>query len=70
MVSRIEEAADTYENDEFIRRSLYTAYTKILLYWNKQEQSPVYIAAIILDPILKWSYFNEWEPEWRPNIKR
>ena len=70
MVSRIEEAADTYENDEFMRRSLHAAYTKILLYWNKQERSPVYIAAIVLDPTLKWSYFDEWEPEWRPNMKR
>ena len=70
MVSRIEEVADTYENDEFMRRSLHAAYTKILLYWNKQERSPVYIAAIVLDPTLKWSYFDEWEPEWRPNMKR
>ena len=54
--------------------SLYAGWTKILKYWNRTERSPVYIAVIVLDPTLKWSYFDDWDPEWQPymhqNIKQ
>ena len=38
-------------------------------YWNKTERAPAYIAAIVLDPTEKWSYFEHWDDDWRPDMK-
>lgn len=39
-------------------------------YYRKADRAPAYIAAIVLDPTKKWSYFQDWEPEWRTNAER
>ena len=49
--------------------SLQTGFTKLLKYWNKTDRSPAYIAAIVLDPTVKWQYFDTWDPQWRPDMK-
>ena len=69
MVNRFEQAIKVYANDEFMAASLHAGWTKSLLYWNRSDRSPVYIAAIVLDPTLKWSYFDDWQADWQPNLK-
>ncbi len=72
LVARFEKAIEVYEasNDQFIMSSLQAGWSKILKYWNRTERSPVYIAAIVLDPTLKWSYFDDWDPEWQPQMRQ
>ena len=70
MIIRLEEAKTTYQHDQFMVSSIQAGWTKALKYWNHTERSPVYIAAIVLDPTLKWSYFESWKPEWQPNIRQ
>jgi hypothetical protein len=64
-----EDAIEEFKDHVFMVESLQTGYTKLLKYWNKTERSPAYIAAIVLDPTVKWEHFNTWDPEWQPNMK-
>ena len=39
-------------------------------YYNMTDESPVYVAAIILDPNAKWKYIeNNQKVDWVPNAK-
>ncbi len=64
-----EEAIEEFADHDFMRESLQTGFTKLLKYWNKTERSPAYIAAIVLDPTVKWTYFEDWDPTWQPNME-
>ncbi len=37
---------------------------------SKADQVPAHIAAIVLDPTQKRSYFRDWEPEWQTSAKQ
>jgi len=69
MVFKFERALITYRDDPFMKSSLHAGLTKALKYWNKTDRSPAYIAAIALNPTVKWTYFDKWEEAWRPHIK-
>lgn len=42
---------------------LDAGYDKLLKYFNKAERSPAYIAAVVLNPQLKWTVFMNWKEE-------
>ena len=64
-------AIERYSIHRFIYNYLQARYIKLLKYWKLTGRAPVYIAAIILDPTLKYDYFdNYWDPNWQPGIKR
>ena len=44
-------------------------WKKLTEYYRKADRAPVYIAAIVLDPTKKWSFFRDWEPEWLTSAK-
>ena len=31
--------------------------------------NPFSIAAIVLDPTVKWQHFDTWDPQWRPDMR-
>lgn len=64
-----EDAIVEFADHAFMLESLQTGLTKLLKYWNKNSRSPAYIAAVVLDPTVKWEHFDTWDAEWRPNIK-
>ncbi len=70
IIQMIEEALVEFNYHDAMRESLQAALTKITHYWNRHNLSPVYIAAIALDPRRKWNYFKRWETSWAPNMKR
>ena len=57
VAERFEEALSNIGSHVFVLESLHAGYAKLLKYWNKTERSlaSVYIAAIVLDPTVKWS---------------
>lgn len=69
LIQHFENSVIEYAQHEFMRGSIQTGYTKMLQYWNKTQKLPAYIAAIVLDPTTKYTYFDDWDPEWQPNIK-
>lgn len=64
-----ENAIKTCENHPFMLERLHAGYDKLSKHWNMTERSPAYIAAIVLDPTVKWNYFDKWNPQWQPNMK-
>ena len=68
---RFEQAIEKYEaiQDQFMISCLQAGWSKILKYWHRTDRSSVYIAAIVLDPTLKWSYFDDWDPNWQPAMR-
>lgn len=70
LLERFEEAEVQFATHTFMRESVQAGYTKMLQYWNKTERSPAYVAAIVLNPALKYMYFDRWDPEWQPQMKQ
>lgn len=64
-----EKYSSQFSEHDFMRQSIQTGYAKLLEHWNKSERSPAYIAAIVLDPTIKYDYFREWDPESQSNLK-
>ena len=49
---------------------LNSGWAKIEKYYNMTDESLAYVAAIILDPNIKWKYIeNNWRKAWHRNIK-
>ena len=69
LVSIFEDAIEEFKDHAFLSQSLQTGLTKLLKYWNRTQRSPAYIAAIVLDPTTKWTFFEGWNAEWYPNMK-
>ena len=70
MLECFEKAAVQFIDHSALRESVQSGWTKMLKYWNRTERSLAYMAAIVLNPCIKWSYFDEWEADWRPNMKQ
>ena len=64
-----EDAIVEFVDHAFLWKSLPAGFTKLLKYWNKTGRSPAYIAAIILDPTIKWQHFDTWDPRWQPDMR-
>ena len=69
LIGCFEDAAKQFSRNNFMRESIEAGHTKMLEYWNKTARSPAYIAAIVLDPTTKYTYFKHWKPEWQPDMK-
>jgi hypothetical protein len=70
VLDSFEEASTQFADHDVLRESVQAGYTKMLKYWNKIARSPVYMAAIVLNPCGKWTYFDKWDADWRPNMKQ
>lgn len=47
-----------------------SGWEKLSKYYKLTDQSPVYIAALVLNPNFKWRYIQEnWTKEWIPAAK-
>ena len=65
-----EEGVEKYRHDEYMSTCIDAGWKKLTEYYRKADRAPAYIAAIVLDPTKKWSYFCDWEPEWRHSAKQ
>ena len=70
LLSLFEEAKTRYSNDPFMASRVNSAWSKLDKYYTKTNDSAAYVAALVLDPGMKWEYVNStWESEWIPNAK-
>jgi len=74
LLEHIERAKLEYEHlNKHIYSSLNNAWYKLNNYYSLTDMSPIYIAGVVLNPQLKWSYFEEkWshKPEWMGDARR
>jgi hypothetical protein len=65
-----EQAKVQYKNDPFMASRVNSAWSKLDKYYTKTNDSTAYIAALVLDPCMKWEYIiSTWQPEWIPDAK-
>jgi hAT family C-terminal dimerisation region len=65
-----EQAKVQYKDDPFMASRVNSAWSKLDKYYTKTNNSAAYIAALVLDPCLKWEYITSaWQPEWIPDAK-
>jgi hypothetical protein len=65
-----EEAKVKYRDDPFMASRVNSAWSKLDKYYTKTNESTAYIAALVLDPCMKWEYISlTWQPEWIMDVK-
>lgn len=65
-----EAAKVQYKDDPFMASRVNSAWSKLDKYYTKTNDSTAYIAALVLDPSMKWEYITStWQPEWIPDAK-
>jgi hypothetical protein len=65
-----EQAKVQYKDDPFMASRVNSAWSKLDKYYTKTNDSAAYIAALVLDPCMKWEYITStWQPEWVPDAK-
>ncbi|MDI1492711.1 MAG: hypothetical protein OHK93_004493 [Ramalina farinacea] len=64
MLDHFDNSIDQYTDNAFMIASLDVGYSKLLKYFNKHARTPAYVAAITLNPSIKWTLFKKlWKPE-------
>lgn len=66
-----------HADDPFLGPCCNAGWAKLNKYYTLTEKSPAYVAAVVLDPSQKWTYFEEqwtgnqayWVTEWRQKIQ-
>ena len=62
LLEQFEEGKARYVNDRYMLPCCNSGWSKLRKYYEYTDQSPVYIAAIVLCPASKWEYFEKtWE---------
>jgi hypothetical protein len=77
LLQLFEEAKLEFISDDFMSTSLNAGWAKLDKYYTKTEDTPVYNAAVVLNPGFKWDYFESvWSdhPDWiikaKEDVKR
>ncbi len=61
---------EKYWYDKYMSICIDAGWKKLTKYYRKADRASAYIPAIVLDPTKKWSYFWDWEPEWRTSANQ
>ena len=70
LLGLFEEAKEQYKDDSFMASRVNSTWSKLDKYYTKTSESPAYIAALVLDPSMKWEYINStWPIIWRDEAK-
>lgn len=59
----------TDEYSETVKEMCNNAWNKLNIYYNLTETSVAYVAAVVLDPRVKWVYFTLQWPDWISKAK-
>lgn len=62
LLETFEEALMTYDKDPYTRASLKTGWAKLEKYYDKSDETAVYVASMILCPKWTWAYFEDHWP--------
>ena len=67
ILSHFESFKERYHGNKVMGAMLNAGWRKMNKYYKLTDESPAYIAAIVLNPNLKWQYIrHNWEADWIP----
>lgn len=70
ILSYFETHKEKYQGDARLEAMINAGWRKMNKYYKLTDESPAYVAAIILNPNLKWAYLNYyWKPDWVAKAK-
>ena len=58
ILEQFEISKETYKHDKTMALIFNSGWAKMEKYYNMTNESPVYVAAIILNPNAKWKYIK------------
>jgi hAT family C-terminal dimerisation region len=71
ILGQLEQYKIAWKNDARIASAINNAWAKMEKYYRKTDETPVYVAALVLDPKYKWGYIEKnWPAEWHPRAKQ
>ena len=71
ILGRFEKIKEDYNSDEILGPMANSGWRKMDKYYNRTDESPAYIAALVLNPEFKWDYIqSQWRSDWIPKAKK
>lgn len=64
LLAKFENPPKEMRSNERLSICIDAGWNKLRQYWKKADRAPAYIAAVVLNPRYKWSYFRHWEDDW------
>ena len=65
LLKKLEARKEEFADDLFMQAHINSSWSKLNKYYDLTDRMPVYIAAIVLVPSFKWSYFEgSWDSSW------
>jgi hypothetical protein len=59
LMDHMEDGMRIYADNDFFKAAIDTSWNVLNKYYNLTDESPVYVAAVVMDPRRKWSYFEK-----------
>jgi len=70
ILEQFEQFKEIYKHNKTMASMFNSGWAKMEKYYNLTDESPAYIAAIVLDPNSKWKYIeSNWKATWVPKAK-
>lgn len=70
VLAQFEAGKETYADDRIMAPMYNSGWAKLHKYYRLTDESPAYVAAIVLHPSHKWHYIHEnWKTEWVESSK-
>lgn len=70
VLAQFEAGKETYADDRIMAPMYNSGWAKLDKYYRLTDESPAYVAAIVLHPSHKWHYIHEnWKTEWVESSK-
>ncbi|KAJ6439010.1 hypothetical protein O9K51_08414 [Purpureocillium lavendulum] len=71
MLAQFESGKEAHVDDATLAPMYNSGWAKLDKYYRLTDESPAYVAAIVLHPSHKWHYINEnWKKEWAESSKK
>jgi hypothetical protein len=71
ILGQLEQFKSAWKNDTRIASAINNAWAKMDKYYRKTDDTPVYVAALVLDPKNKWAYIEKnWPAGWHSGAKQ
>jgi hypothetical protein len=71
ILDRFEKEKDLHKDDPIMAPMFNSGWSKLDKYYQRTNESPAYVAALILNPRFKWKYIEkQWDPAWAPQLQR
>jgi hypothetical protein len=71
ILEQFEEGKEKYKGDKIMASMYNSGWAKMEKYYKMTDESPAYIAALVLDPNSKWKYVeSNWKKQWVTKARR